>query len=308
MQLTDLEKNLLYVITREGGQVTEKELAKKLNKNIDTIRYKIKRFEEKGVIKGYMLRLNHFKIGGENIAWVFLSLKKYKEFEELMREFLKYENVLSVEILTGLRDIVIKLLVKDFEQILELLMDIEERFSDIVKDYKISFNLRVFKMHDIILRKEDLEPAKIDKIDREILGVLKKEPLLKIKEVAERLGLHRNTVSKKMKNLWKRKIILKKSPKIDPRYFGDIKRRFISIVEIEFVTGFLTNLVDELIKMEEVHDLYLTENNELLAVILTKNIEHFYELHRTLRTKYDNYIVKTVSNIVLKAAGKEGGL
>jgi DNA-binding Lrp family transcriptional regulator len=196
-------------------------------------------------------------------------------------------------------------MIKDLQDVMNFLMELEEEFKDIIKDYKISLSLRIYKLHDITLNEEDSKPIELDATDLKILKYISENAVAKIKDISKNLKLHRNTVSKKLAKFWKEKVLLKKSVRVPEEYLPVVEKGLGSIIEIEFVPGYLDALAKALCNSPEIHELYLTEENQLIAVAMTKDLASFYNMHRKLRNEYDEYILRSVSNIILKSTSKD---
>ncbi len=129
------EIKLLYHIGN-NARVPTVELAKKAGVTATTVRSKMKRLEEEGVIEGYTIQLEHSKIGLENYE-LFVSLHDMNEQKE--REIEEYcrSNPYSTYFLRtiGKWDLDVGFDARDGEHFRAMLGEFRDRFSDVITDY-----------------------------------------------------------------------------------------------------------------------------------------------------------------------------
>ncbi len=140
--LDETEQKVLFHLSN-NARIPVMELAKKAGVTASTVRAKLKRLQNEGVIVGYTIQFEHSRIGYENYE-VFASLhdmneNKEKELEEYCRS-----NPYSTYLLKciGKWDIDIGFDAKDSGHFQHILTEFRDRFSDVISDYEFVSTLR----------------------------------------------------------------------------------------------------------------------------------------------------------------------
>jgi DNA-binding Lrp family transcriptional regulator len=104
-------------------------IAKKLNEPSTTIHYNIKKLEKEGAIKTYKAVFDYEKIDEGFCAYVFVKLtsKAGVDPEKILREFDRYEEVESADILAGEWDIILKIRSKNQDEYYKVLKNVLAR-------------------------------------------------------------------------------------------------------------------------------------------------------------------------------------
>jgi DNA-binding Lrp family transcriptional regulator len=104
-------------------------IAKKLNEPSTTIHYNIKKLEKEGAIKTYKAVFDYEKIDEGFCAYVFVKLtsKAGADPEKILREFDRYEEVESADILAGEWDIILKIRSKNQDEYYKVLKNVLAR-------------------------------------------------------------------------------------------------------------------------------------------------------------------------------------
>ncbi len=110
-------------------------LAEKLKLSLNTIRYRIKELEKKGIIIGYKLNLGLETLGYEGYR-VDLHLNSTKRNKELY-EYCKYhKNIYQIMRSIGGSDFEMSVVVKDLYELLKIMDEMIEGFKDVINDYE----------------------------------------------------------------------------------------------------------------------------------------------------------------------------
>ncbi|MBT4540621.1 Lrp/AsnC family transcriptional regulator [Candidatus Woesearchaeota archaeon] len=90
-------------------------IAKKIKEPSTTIHYNIKKLEKEGAVRGYNAVFDYKEIGLGYCTYLFIRLntENYDKSEDIAKQIAKYENVESVDIVTGQYEIIVKLRCKD---------------------------------------------------------------------------------------------------------------------------------------------------------------------------------------------------
>lgn len=114
--------NIIACLEENGKQSIYK-IAKKTGLPTTTIYNRIKQLEENKVIEKYSIKVDRKKIGRPLCVYILINYdlqeweKTKKPLEELMKELFAIEGVREVTYTTGKFDMLIKLFIKDIEEL-----------------------------------------------------------------------------------------------------------------------------------------------------------------------------------------------
>ena len=113
------------------------DLSEKLKISPQSLIYKMRQMEKKGIIAGYKISLDPKKMGYETCK-AFISLKNLteKRKQELLSHCRFLKNAINVVMTAARWDLEIEFEVKDFEQYYNIMESLKEDFSDIIKSYE----------------------------------------------------------------------------------------------------------------------------------------------------------------------------
>lgn len=109
------------------------ELSRKLKLSPETIRGRINNLEKKNIICGYKIGLNINNLGytSYRIDLELISTSRNKELFEFCRQ---HKNIYQINKTIGGADFEIELIVKDLNELLEIIEDIKTKFKDVVNN------------------------------------------------------------------------------------------------------------------------------------------------------------------------------
>ena len=121
--LDEKDRAILQEVSRDSSQTT-KRLARKLGLPPTTVHNRIARLEKEGVITGYSAHIDHAKAGKPlgaiiNVTVNYQALKRSQH--DTAKQIAEFEGVDEVAIVTGEMDIVVKLHVRDANELDEFL-------------------------------------------------------------------------------------------------------------------------------------------------------------------------------------------
>jgi DNA-binding Lrp family transcriptional regulator len=110
-------------------------IAEELNVSSETIRQRIKKLEQKGVIVGYKINLDLPKLGyqGYRVDFLLDSIERNQELFEYLKQH-KYFYQVNKSI--GGADFETEIVVESLNHLLVLLDEVMQRFSDVIKGYE----------------------------------------------------------------------------------------------------------------------------------------------------------------------------
>lgn len=125
--IDDRDREILRILQRDG-KATVKDLSKTVNSPVTTVYSRVKRLERDGYIKGYVAILDEKKLGFSTTAFILVSFSyeaggKNLDQREVAREIAKFPEVQEVHIITGDWDMILKVKVKDVNELGQFIVD-----------------------------------------------------------------------------------------------------------------------------------------------------------------------------------------
>ena len=128
-ELLDKKDIQILRIIQRNSKITTREIARQLNIPVTTVFTRIKKLEQKGIIKEYRAILNEKRLGKGTTAFILASFsyrtqnKELLSQRELAREIAKFPEVQEVHIITGDWDLLIKVKAENVEAIGKFVID-----------------------------------------------------------------------------------------------------------------------------------------------------------------------------------------
>lgn len=104
-QIDSVDEQILYYLTEEARHTSAPDIAEKVDVSAPTVRNRIRRLEEEGVIRGYHADVNYQKVGGR-LTNHYVCSTGNRDREEMAQRVLKVPGVINVrEIMSGRGDL-----------------------------------------------------------------------------------------------------------------------------------------------------------------------------------------------------------
>ncbi|MBI4020650.1 MAG: Lrp/AsnC family transcriptional regulator [Candidatus Aenigmarchaeota archaeon] len=123
MNALDEKDRKILELLRQNAKLTTQQISKKTLIPITTVHNRIKKMESTGIIKGYTVLVDHKKLGKDVLAFILLAVsyvlpsgKKISQ-ADLAKAIGRMPEVEEVHIVTGGTDIIIKIRVKDMDEL-----------------------------------------------------------------------------------------------------------------------------------------------------------------------------------------------
>ena len=250
--LDERDKTILYYLDIDSRQ-SFSDLGKKIGVHKDVIAYRVKKLQEKGVIKKFYTEINNEKLGYSEakfyLTYQNVNLGKKQEIiEYLVRS--PYTDI--VHALEGQYDLAVISSEKNITKFYDVWMDIIKKYRDFFSSqvfcvecisltFKKTFLLDEHKecTEDRILsvvRPQD-EKVQLDSVDYKILELLSSNARIPTRELAETLHIAINTVNARIQKLINNGVITRFTllvdwPLIGYRWFkADVVLRDIATME-----------------------------------------------------------------------------
>ncbi len=213
------DKKILYELDKDS-RMSFSQIGKHIGMSPLTVRYRVHKMIETGVIQKFVTIINVTKLG-----YSFYKLHlKLQNIDENKRNYIitfliKDSRISWVASFEGSYDLAFIAIVKNQLELQELLDSLHKQFSSFIMKKNISINLKgEFLSRDYLIDKQRKNIIKssykaygtienIDKIDRGICHLLAENARTPVIEIASRLHISPETVVKRIKDLKKRDIV-----------------------------------------------------------------------------------------------------
>ena len=214
----DLTDNKILAELDKNCRISDTQLAKKVNKSREAVKYRIKQLQNKGIITGFITSLNPNKLG-YNMFKVYLKLENIPKEKEKFYKFLKTnKDIYWYGICDGAFDCTFAITSKGipdyYEKINQLLSDwkpliISKVLGTMVdtRQYNKKFFLNKGTNTEVIFGGEIVN-NKIDQLDSKILNILANNARIPLTQLATKTKSTVEKVRTSIKNLEKKRIIL----------------------------------------------------------------------------------------------------
>jgi len=127
--MKDIQPKLIGLLKKGYCTPQIARMAKKMQEPSTTIHYNVKKLEEEGAVKAYKAVFDYKKIDEGFCAFLLINLSpdEYGNPEKIAKELTKYDEVESVDIITGGWEIVIKIRTKDQDSYYNLVKNVIAR-------------------------------------------------------------------------------------------------------------------------------------------------------------------------------------
>jgi len=105
LQIDTIDEQILYYLTEEARHTSAPDIAEKVDVSAPTVRNRIRRLEEEGVIRGYHADVNYQKVGGR-LTNHYVCSTGDRDRKEMAQRVLDVSGVINVrEIMSGKGDL-----------------------------------------------------------------------------------------------------------------------------------------------------------------------------------------------------------
>ena len=146
VDIDDMDCRILSAIS-VNARMPYVDLAKAADTSIDVVRYRLKKLKDMGVIKGSRVWLEP-SLTGKNLYKILLSLQNVNHQREknLLGYCRRSANVTHALKSIGVWDFKLELLLKDTRELHKAIVDIRNKFSDIIRNYETIHIFEEYKM------------------------------------------------------------------------------------------------------------------------------------------------------------------
>lgn len=223
---------ILYELCKDA-RMSRIQLAKKLRMSKNTVVSRIRKLEEKRIIKGYTTIMNQWKLGYDFHTILFnVNIPKADE-AKMWKELKNNKNILVIDKMSGEWNLLIEIRTNGIEDYYNTFEKILERLGSYIESYEGHIEGEVLKFPDpfpvpisekfnIKTKRTEgqLERIKVSEVDIKILYNLAKDASAPLYKVADEVGITVETLSKKINELKEKGIIKRYSAVVDMNELG----------------------------------------------------------------------------------------
>ena len=130
--LQEIEKNILRKLF-ENGRINIIDIARKNRSTIDIIRNRIKKLEEKKIIRRYTARINYNRLGYEFFKTFLYFSNLTKQDEKRLMEYCRVNaNIIHVVKLISPWDIELEIMCENYQEYNNIISDLTKQFANII--------------------------------------------------------------------------------------------------------------------------------------------------------------------------------
>ncbi len=302
MSITEVDRKILKAGYIQGTQKGQKAFFEKLKLNRSTVDYVLEKMKKDKFYTRKSYEINLSVLGINKFAWVFISIN-WHTFDEdtFLKKTLSFPEVTSIFKITGDFDYALYIIGKNISQINEFILNFEKIFSEYIDNVNIIFSNKEYKRHFIkTLNVQESLPNKIDCI---ILNEKLLNPDMSFTEISKKYNIHRNTISNRWKKIWKDQLILKEHLELTEEGYREIGMGLKLFMLLKPIPGKEEILTNNLIKIEEVENVFTTLSNEIIINIRVSDSQSLDHFHAKIM-KGKEKLIKT-SKTVLVIGGKK---
>ena len=210
------DRKILYELDK-NARLSYAQIGKKVGLSTEVVHYRIKKFEEKGLITKYHTAINYCKLGliHFKICLKFngINLKTEEAYYQKIKEI---SQVIWIARCQGEWDCMISCTVNQFEELDEIKDKVLSRGNEYISEKSISIlvdyytqprNFLINKPREESESLKDKSESNVDEIDLQILRILSQNSKLSVIEIAKRTKTTTRIVTARIKKLIKEKVI-----------------------------------------------------------------------------------------------------
>lgn len=121
MRIDEIDRNILRLL-QEDGRMSYSEIARRTGIPESTVRLRVKKLIEEGIIRKFAALINPFKAGYNIVAFIAVDVEPNK-IKRAVEELSKLPEVDVLGIATGAHDVLMQVTVKDLQELESFLIE-----------------------------------------------------------------------------------------------------------------------------------------------------------------------------------------
>jgi DNA-binding Lrp family transcriptional regulator len=228
IKLDKIDMRILFELDK-NARIPETKLAKIIRKSKESVRYRIKKLQEQGIIQGFTTWIDPTKLGFVS-AKIYLNLANKPEKKREFVDFIKKDKRLFwLGIAEGAWNAGLTFFVKSNQEFFDLKNELFSKFRDLILESHTAVLVNVNICDKSFFHKTEtnwktmfavLENYQLEEIEKKILKELFHNSRINVVDIARKHKTTVDIVRNRIKKLEKRKIIFRYLVKIDFNKLG----------------------------------------------------------------------------------------
>ncbi|MBS3094071.1 Lrp/AsnC family transcriptional regulator [Candidatus Pacearchaeota archaeon] len=147
IKIDEIDKKILKVLS-QNARLSLVDISKKSNVSLHKVNYHLDKLTKNKIIEGFKPKINSNKL---NYEWNLLLIQFQNINEKRKNEFLEYcknnSKIYYVTTTVGVYNLMLDIYVKNVEEFREVLFELKEKFSDVIKIYESMIIFKEFKIN-----------------------------------------------------------------------------------------------------------------------------------------------------------------
>jgi len=210
MGKVDLKDQKILTHLQQDSRQSFTQIGKKVGLPKSVVAYRIKKLEEKGIIKNYYTVIDSHKLGTIILRFYFTYQYTTPEIKkEIIDYFVKCKYCGVCHTTEGAYELVVYLFVRNLPEFYVFWQKTLEKYRDYFAKQTLSFYFQeyIFSDKEQIKVFGDISKTEIDVVDQKILFLLGANARISTKDIAKKLDLTAITVANRIKKMIKQEII-----------------------------------------------------------------------------------------------------
>jgi DNA-binding Lrp family transcriptional regulator len=303
--LDQKDRKILAILT-VNARATYAQIGKKTRLHKDTVAYRIKQLEKEGIISGYSTFFDLSRLN-RRVCKLYVKFRGLSEDEHknLLSKLKADKAVGWIVEGNGSWDMIIGIQTQKIEEFYKFKLSFEHEFNEKIASLSVTTQMQTYfyprnylehSSEEVILY-SGKPSLPIDEKDKKIIETLAENARATALELAKKTNLSARTVSYRIKQLEKEKIILQYRTSINLEKIGYIFVK--AFIKLTYITQETRSKMLEFFKHNNVvHNVESLGEWELEPEFEVQNIEHFYNIINKFRTEFSKNILKIDSMLI----------
>jgi len=226
--LDKTDKRILFELER-NSRIPDTQLAKKVNKSKDSVRYRITKLEEKRIIKNYKTWIDYSKLGFRTSTIYLSTLNMPEKKQALINSLKKDKRVYWYGIAEGVWNIGITYFIHSNQDLINIKNELASKYKDFITNLTIT-SLAGVSVHEKTFLidepskftsfTEETQNIKLDAIEKDILKHLYFDSKINLATLSDKCKSTVDIIRGRIKKLEKQGIIIRYTIEIDYHKIG----------------------------------------------------------------------------------------
>jgi DNA-binding Lrp family transcriptional regulator len=284
--------------------MSDSQLSHKLKLSKNAVKYRIERLKKNKIIIKFATTVNLSSIGYTTVTILFKFNKDIYQHQEIIEYFKTDPFVAWAATLSGNWDLLAEIVVSGFQDLNQKIKLIQSKFQNDLNSYQVLFSQDTLRVEHLIhdfykdlnLAELASEPRTTEKhqinlVDKKILSVLSQDASQSFVDIAKLTNTSTDIVRYRLRNLLKKKIIVKFFSEISLHAIGYTEYFYtIQLQSVDNAT--LQKLRKKIATHNNITFAFFDTNSSTMAFTCAfKDVGGIDSLSRSLRAEYGSMIV-----------------